>query len=175
MGPTSTKHLAATSIVLLLVVYSLVAILVVYADGEDREEEKEKEEFLEELAEVSGSIAFYLGLTLNLLFVVYSWVYPLLVKLGANPFISFKKALVGHAVSNIVLGVLALFHSLYFLEKAGLVEYIAGALILLLLVTGSIITIARRGRARRLAVMLHLQRLFSIILIVVVVVHIAYH
>jgi len=98
-----------------------------------------------------------------------------MLRSGSKPFLSTRKALVGHATSNWVLGVAALYHSWYFLEKAGVLEYLAGILVIFLLVTGTAIALIRRGSARRLAAALHLQRTLSLLLLTITVIHIAYH
>lgn len=161
----------ALALLVLALLSSVVLSHIVYADEEGAKEKEKKEE--KKLAKAASSLAFYLGIVLNLLFVFYKWLYPLIVKMGVKPVLSMRQALLGHSLSNALLGLLALYHAAYFRDKAGPVEYAAAALIILILSTGTAILVIRRGKARRLAIALHLQRLLSIALLISITLHVA--
>ena len=127
----------------------------------------------DELAEGLGEVAWNLGAPAVLAFVAYKHVYLAAARRGLKLPLRLSWALRGHILASIALGVAGLAHGAMLLEAAGPVEWASGVLILALLVTGTLLYYAKSRRVRRLARLVHAQRLLSILLLVVVAVHVA--
>ncbi|MEB3860477.1 MAG: hypothetical protein LRS43_04630 [Desulfurococcales archaeon] len=147
----------------------LLQAIVASADGFEVEEEREEyeDEGLEETAEAAGSAAFALGVTANALFVGYKWA-RLHVRLKG----SYRSVLDAHILSNIILGLLAVYHGYSLRSTAGPVEYASIAAVLVLLSSGLLLRYAKNRRLKWFARHLHIQRILAVILLGLVILHI---
>ncbi|BES80503.1 hypothetical protein [Pyrodictium abyssi] len=114
-------------------------------------------------------MAFYLGLLLNLGFVAIRWArFVVSVPPGLQ-----RLALELHMDGNMVLTISALWHGFTFMDRAGLGEYGAVALILLLAISGMVMRYYRSRRAKLVARMIHSQRTLAFLLLVLLLIHVS--
>ncbi len=143
--------------------------------GPPREKgEKEGREASKKVAKGLGVLSFYLGLALNMVFAFYNWTRPLALRLKARPLFTYKRALTSHALSNMALAAAALYHSIYFMEKARILEYALAAVMLVLVASGTVMTYMSIRNLKRLAAMIHFQRALALTLLILAVIHIAF-
>ena len=122
-----------------------------------------------ELAEELGEYAWSLGLALNLAFVGVWWSRRYL---AFPPW--FLRAVLGtHMYGNIAVSVPAFYHGYALLGRAGILEYAVGAVMLVLLVSGVVLRYARHRGVRRALNLVHSQRILSLVLLVLLLLHTA--
>ena len=142
-------------------------------DEEGVEEEGEEDEVGGELAEGLGEAAWNLGAPAVLAFVAYKHAYLAAAKRGLRLPVKLAWALRAHIAASVALGLAALAHGALLLEEAGPVEWASGALIAVLLASGALLYYSKSRNLKRLARLIHAQRLLSIILLVLVAIHVA--
>ena len=147
---------------------------VLLLEGAKPKPRNEKGEVSKKLAKGLGVLSFYLGIVLNIIFSFYNWVRPLSLRLKAKPSFTYRRALTFHAVSNILLALAALYHSIYFIDKARLLEYLLVGTMIILVGSGSVMTYMSIRRIKRLAAMLHIQRGLALLLLILVALHVAF-
>jgi hypothetical protein len=140
--------------------------------GGNAKPEKEEKEW-EKAAKEAGRAALWLGVFYNLIFSFYSWVYPAMVKAGLKPPLSLRRSIILHSIVNIILVGVAGVHVIYYWEKGkvGLVEYALIAVALVSVGSGIIMAVVRFRAARRIAALIHLQRVLGLTLLTLAVIH----
>ncbi len=126
-----------------------------------------------EVAEGLGSTAASLGAVLIAGFVAFREAFPRLMRRGIRlPRSLYRRVLELHAGSSLVLGSMGLAHGYMLRAYAGPVEYALASVIAFTMVTGVILWFSR-GSVRRAARFIHVQRLLSAIIVVLLLVHVA--
>ncbi len=90
-----------------------------------------------------------------------------------KPPLSLRRAIILHSIANVILVGVAGFHAVYYWEKGkvGPVEYALIAVALLLVSSGIILAAVRFRAARRIAALIHLQRILGLTLLTLAVIH----
>lgn len=162
----------AVLLVLVLIVLLMVSGLsqVVYSDedGGDRGEGEAEGGFAKSL----GSFTWGIAPVLILGFVVYKYAFLYQSKLGIRLPVKYRYVLDLHIYTSIALGLTGLIHGYLFMNRATVLEYAIGGVILLLLVTGVLLRWSRNRRVKTFARLLHAQRLLAIILFILVAIHV---
>jgi hypothetical protein len=139
-------------------------------EGEEGGEEVEELEEFEDIVAALGSVAFYLGLLLNLGFVAFRWSRAL----GLNPSPQLARIVMEiHMDGNLVLGGLAGIHGLLSIGHATLLEYVLGVLLATVLASGLAMRYLRYRQAKVVARVVHVQRALALLLLALVLVHVA--
>ncbi len=170
----SRLHIIAVMVIMLLAVSPFtVSIITAYANGEDSEEEKEGGEGENEFAKSLGEFAWSVGPVLIVAFVIYKYTLPYQARLGLRLPVRFKHVLDMHIYTSIILGIVALTHGYLLMDRARLLEYLIGAVIVFMMVTGVLLRWSRDRRARMFARLIHTQRLLALTLLVLILIHTA--
>ena len=122
-----------------------------------------------------GSIAFYSGLVLIPVFILYKHLAFRLRNPTSTVLTRFYRHVLNlHILTSFLLGLLSILHGVLLLEEAGLVEYLAVATIVIILASGLTLIYTKNKRLKLYARAIHMQRLLSAILLVLLVLHIAF-
>lgn len=86
---------------------------------------------------------------------------------------SLRRSIIPHSVVIIILVGVASVHVIYYWEKGkmGLVEYALIAVTLVLVGSGIVMAVVRFRAARRIAALIHLQRILGLTLLTLAVIH----
>ncbi len=143
------------------------------ANGDEYGEEEYDDAGEGELAESLGEAAWNLGPILVIAFLIYKYTLPYQVRMGIRLPLSFRHVLDLHIYSSIVLGLMALAHGFMLIERARLLEYVIGVVIVVMLVTGALLRWSRDRRVKMFARLIHAQRILALALLVLVAIHTA--
>ena len=165
-------HVLLVLIILLLLILPFTSSAVTYANG-DEEEEMEGKEGENEFAKSLGEFAWSAGPILIMAFVVYKYTLPYQARLGLKLPVRFKHVLDLHIYTSIALGLVALTHGYLLIDRARPLEYLIGAVIVFMMITGILLRWSRDRRVKMFARLLHTQRLLALTLLVLVLIHTA--
>ncbi len=157
-------------ILLLLILISQMATVAVVtlADEDERGEEDGGED---EFATSLGELAWSLGPVLVAAFAAYKYSLPYQARMGLRLPVRFKHVLDLHIYSSIALGLVALAHGYMLLDKATILEYAIGAVIVFMMITGILLRWSKNRRVKAYARLLHTQRLLAVTLLILVAIH----
>jgi len=162
--------IVSIAILSLIIIGSLFLVHKVVSEDEDEGTgEGEEGEGFEEFGKGLGVLAVALAFLFNLLYVFQK----VLRSAGIKVPIKNIWLLRFHIISNALLGLAGIYHGYLYLNRAGLVEYILVAFIMVIIVSGMILRYAKNRKLKIFAKLIHAQRLISIILIILVGIHMA--